>query len=622
MALTQNNTHVTDATDRLPSRLRGFDNWTDLIELLAAPAQVLEDVFWDLYVNRRIDSAAGVQLEQLGTIVGEPRRLISTADDDYRRLIRARIAANRSRGIVYDLINTITAVLGSATPIVKVEQYFPAAVRLLVMDTAVPAVASTLCAEFLRDAAAAGVKTEFVSSVSAPKDTFTHPVVDTLVDTTVSAAATSIELDQGNIDQDSGAALPYAGGRLMIASGRHTQEIVTYTARTGAGPTTFSGIVNELGESGFRFAHTAGELAQSVPPLDWAVTQRQSVTWRNLTNTTADGDDLENTGGAGGAWDAFGASTEAIAINVDGAVEFKQDTPGDDVIVGFTSSESVTAFADIDYGLWLLAADVRVYHAGSLIYTHTAAPATGDVYRVQRAGDVVSYWKNGARIYYEDIGSALTGKVYAGAAFFDAGAKITDVKIESHTAQVYDQNYAGKRHLVQWQDTSAGVTLAVNNITRTAAGAGWTEGGRSTQEIAGDCALEFQVLNPAADNLMVGLADTDITISYTDIDYAVQNHVGTPAYRVYELGVLRHTELVTPTAGDVLRIMRIGTEVTYWLNNRLFYTSGVVDAGNDMFASAAINGSGGVPAGVTNVLLYAFSNTAGGGDYASTKSGD
>ncbi len=75
----------------------------------------IEDVCQDLMDDRNLDSALGVQLDQLGLLVGETRK--GRNDDDYRLAIKLRIAINTSNGTVEDVIKVIRLIFTQETEV-------------------------------------------------------------------------------------------------------------------------------------------------------------------------------------------------------------------------------------------------------------------------------------------------------------------------------------------------------------------------------------------------------------------------------------------------------------------------------------------------------------------------
>ena len=69
----------------------------------------VERALFDVLTKRRLANATDAQLETLGRLVGEAR--YGRTDDAYRVAIRGRILANRSRGVLPDLVTLIRLML-------------------------------------------------------------------------------------------------------------------------------------------------------------------------------------------------------------------------------------------------------------------------------------------------------------------------------------------------------------------------------------------------------------------------------------------------------------------------------------------------------------------------------
>src|SRR5687768_16247400 len=88
------------------------NNIEKLLAVSVAPAQDLENCLQQLRLYRFVDTAEGDQLDIIGRIVGLDREGLD--DDDYRRYIRARIAANNSNGTIEDLLTVAFLVVYDA----------------------------------------------------------------------------------------------------------------------------------------------------------------------------------------------------------------------------------------------------------------------------------------------------------------------------------------------------------------------------------------------------------------------------------------------------------------------------------------------------------------------------
>jgi hypothetical protein len=148
--------HVAGAIGRLREQFKDKPNIVALLSALVRPSQAIENTLQDMLVFRTVDRATGVNLDRLGKIVGQPRN--GLVDDDYRRYIRARIAANRSRGTVNDILKVARLIVYSDDASLEIDQQGTAAFVIRVVGVTVdPSLAAILLA-FLKASKSAGVR--------------------------------------------------------------------------------------------------------------------------------------------------------------------------------------------------------------------------------------------------------------------------------------------------------------------------------------------------------------------------------------------------------------------------------------------------------------------------------
>lgn len=143
------------AIGRLIEQYEDKEDLKKYLCILTQPFQELELVFGDLLQFRSIDTAAGVQLDLLGDIVGADRNGLS--DAQYRDLIRFQAAINFSSGEAESVI-TATKELTEST-LVKYAELFPARIVLTIDGANINA--STI--RLLEQSAPAGVALELTS---------------------------------------------------------------------------------------------------------------------------------------------------------------------------------------------------------------------------------------------------------------------------------------------------------------------------------------------------------------------------------------------------------------------------------------------------------------------------
>ena len=93
-----------------------------VVASFAEQIQDLENMFFELFEQRWLDTATGKQLDNLGKILDEARN--GQNDTDYRATLQAKVRLNSTNGTVEDIIQTLIDI-GAAT--VDLTQFFPAA---------------------------------------------------------------------------------------------------------------------------------------------------------------------------------------------------------------------------------------------------------------------------------------------------------------------------------------------------------------------------------------------------------------------------------------------------------------------------------------------------------------
>jgi hypothetical protein len=148
--------HVDRGLDRLPSQFKDKPKLAAYLTVLMTPFQPLEDALWQLLTERNIDNAVGVQLDQIGTIVGLGR--ISADDEVYRRHLRAQILTNKSDATVNDLIRIVRLLLDDDDATVKVAGQNNASVIVRVFGVSISEDLEDIILDFLQRARAGGVR--------------------------------------------------------------------------------------------------------------------------------------------------------------------------------------------------------------------------------------------------------------------------------------------------------------------------------------------------------------------------------------------------------------------------------------------------------------------------------
>ncbi len=141
--------------------------------------------------------------------------------------------------------------------------------------------------------------------------------------------------------------------------------------------------------------------------------------------------------------------------------------------------------------------------------------------------------------------------------------------------------YSGSTYnQVTWTNVSGvSITGTDNKLTKTATN-GWGTGGAwSVESFAGDCWVEDTITSPSStNNGIIGLGVADSSTSYTDVDYGLMTSPDGLLY-IFESGTQRGTTYGTWAVGGKRKIERIGTQVKYYYNGSLIYTSGLPSTG-------------------------------------------
>lgn len=169
-----------------------------------------------------------------------------------------------------------------------------------------------------------------------------------------------------------------------------------------------------------------------MPPVQWI----QSVAGANVARTGVQTATLTR-GAAADAWTAGACSTQAIAG--DGFLEFVVDSTGKYRAIGFSvvaASSSINQ-SQIGNGIYLKGGatptDYGVIEGGVEVLTSTYA--AGDVFRVQRVGTQVTYYKNGERVW--TAAAAVAGARMVDAAMFTASSLLQNVRLYDGTAKAW-----------------------------------------------------------------------------------------------------------------------------------------------------------------------------------------
>ena len=151
--------HAAAAKIRLLFQYQGKANIEALLDSLGSEQiQDLEDVLFGFYSRLNVGDSVGVQLDEIGEIVGQPRKGLD--DATYRVFINAKIGRNVSEGDIERIISIWSIIAGASTT--QIIENYPAEIELY-SDSPLSDELAAIALPLMQDAVAAGVRV--VSSV-------------------------------------------------------------------------------------------------------------------------------------------------------------------------------------------------------------------------------------------------------------------------------------------------------------------------------------------------------------------------------------------------------------------------------------------------------------------------
>lgn len=232
MAPTQITDHADQAVNRLPNPLRGQPKLEALVRALVGPIQHVEDALWQLLTERTIDIATGVTLDSIGRLVGEPPTGLDI--ETYRRHIKARIRANRSRGQVEDLIKIVRLILNDPAAGVQMERQTINTIVVRILERVTDDDLANTLIRFLLLATSAEGRVLLETLTALEDDTFTLAIAAfstgalSIGNTTIAVGSTAGFPDTGSVDIDVG----LATAETKAYTGKTTTSFIGVTALT------------------------------------------------------------------------------------------------------------------------------------------------------------------------------------------------------------------------------------------------------------------------------------------------------------------------------------------------------------------------------------------------------
>lgn len=154
--------HIAAALARLPHQYHGGSpdtetNTQKALRIVLKPTVALQQAMLSVLTMRVLDTAVGVWLDVLGTLVGRPRNGI--ADDDiYRRYIRAQIASNKSNGTIDEILTIAELVINDPAASLQLDNTGDAAYILMIEDAPISSAVAVVLMDLMQRATSAGVQ--------------------------------------------------------------------------------------------------------------------------------------------------------------------------------------------------------------------------------------------------------------------------------------------------------------------------------------------------------------------------------------------------------------------------------------------------------------------------------
>jgi len=160
--------HVEEMQNNLVQQFKKKPVFEAILAAFGNQIQDLETAHFEMLRYRWIVSSVGVQLDGLGSIVGESRE--GRGDEEYRAAILVRVLINLCEGTPEEIITIMSDLVGD----VELREYYPAALTVRALELLPPDIDPIRMRNFLLTCKPAGVLAHFIYSLSPPSGTFRY----------------------------------------------------------------------------------------------------------------------------------------------------------------------------------------------------------------------------------------------------------------------------------------------------------------------------------------------------------------------------------------------------------------------------------------------------------------
>lgn len=181
MSIVHVTTHADQMVDLLLQQFKGKVNWEALLRAWAINIQGVEDMLYDLFTKRSIDTAYGRQLDILGGIVGEARS--NRLDEAYRIAIKTRVIRNVSSGTPDSILEAFALLTNGTDVTFTYNESYPAEVDVKFSGpSGLPTVTALAYGDVLANLVPAGVGYNLVWPPASATQMFRFSLNDSLVE--------------------------------------------------------------------------------------------------------------------------------------------------------------------------------------------------------------------------------------------------------------------------------------------------------------------------------------------------------------------------------------------------------------------------------------------------------
>ncbi|HEY3387537.1 MAG TPA: hypothetical protein VGK46_13565, partial [Saprospiraceae bacterium] len=289
-----------------------------------------------------------------------------------------------------------------------------------------------------------------------------------------------------------------------------------------------------------------------------------NVVWSDIVGCTVSGNTL--TKNIGDGWGNSAATgLYYLDANTDGFLEYTVDVINRKAF-GLSDINANNFTGSIDYGI-IIGSDAKAYMMNSSIEMANTPIIVGDVLRIERIGSSVYYKKNGTTIY--TLTGGLTVPLLVDVSLYTNGAALVNMKT----------SFGPSAHpVLQWTSVK-GMSISGDNLYRTLSYfTGYGDAGASSVIAlpAGENGWVETILTEVDRRKVIGFASSNVYTHPGGIAVALQ--FDNDNVHAFENGV-QGAYLGKFTANAVLRMSREGSQIKFYINDVLRYTSPSSHAG-------------------------------------------